>query len=76
MSAVKSSEVSQENGCDETVTMVDVLENEKELEEDATAVLGASDDKNCTYLQVSVIRICFLQPLPPPMSYTDHPVLH
>lgn len=31
------------------VTMVDVLNEEQKLEEDAYAVLGASDDKNCTY---------------------------
>ncbi|CAM1292461.1 UBR7 (predicted) [Pycnogonum litorale] len=39
-----------------TVTMVDVLEEEQELENDANAVLGASDDKNCTYLQGYVKR--------------------
>lgn len=32
-----------------SVTMLDVLREEKQLEEDAYAVLGASDDKNCTY---------------------------
>ena len=31
------------------VTMVDVLEDEAALEEDAEAVLGGADDKNCTY---------------------------
>ncbi|XP_022241102.1 putative E3 ubiquitin-protein ligase UBR7 [Limulus polyphemus] len=31
------------------ITMLDVLEDEQELEEDANAVLGGSDDKNCTY---------------------------
>jgi E3 ubiquitin-protein ligase UBR7 len=35
------------------VTMVDVLKEEQELEDDAKAVLGASDDKNCTYSQVN-----------------------
>lgn len=34
---------------DNSVTMLDVLQEEKELEDDANAVLGASDDKNCTY---------------------------
>ncbi|GAB6021580.1 hypothetical protein CHUAL_004171 [Chamberlinius hualienensis] len=34
---------------DSGITMVDVLENEKELDEDANAVLGGSDDQNCTY---------------------------
>lgn len=32
-----------------SVTMLDVLQEENRLEEDAFAVLGASDDKNCTY---------------------------
>ena len=36
---------------DDGVTMVDVLQDEHELEEDAKAVLGAADDKNCTYYQ-------------------------
>jgi len=31
------------------VTMLDVLKDEEELEEDANAVLGAADDQNCTY---------------------------
>ncbi|KAK0181057.1 hypothetical protein PV327_003374 [Microctonus hyperodae] len=39
--------------CDEenSVTMLDVLQEENQREEDANAVLGASDDKNCTYLK-------------------------
>ncbi|CAD1473994.1 unnamed protein product [Heterotrigona itama] len=32
-----------------SLTMLDVLREENQLEEDAYAVLGASDDKNCTY---------------------------
>ncbi|CAK9798399.1 Putative E3 ubiquitin-protein ligase UBR7 [Anthophora quadrimaculata] len=32
-----------------SVTMLDVLREENQLEEDAYAVLGASDDKHCTY---------------------------
>jgi len=36
-------------GCDDGVTMLDVLKDEQELEEDANAVLGAADDQNCTY---------------------------
>jgi E3 ubiquitin-protein ligase UBR7 len=42
---VQSVEESTEN----VLSMVDVLEEEKQLEEDANAVLGASDDTNCTY---------------------------
>ena len=34
------------------ITLVDVLEEEAQLEEDANAVLGGSDDKNCTYSSV------------------------
>ncbi|KAJ8721159.1 hypothetical protein PYW07_001934 [Mythimna separata] len=34
---------------DKVVTMVDVLQEQQEFEDDANAVLGASDDKNCTY---------------------------
>ncbi|CAB3385468.1 Hypothetical predicted protein [Cloeon dipterum] len=33
----------------EEVTMVDVLQEEEELEQDANAVLGGSDDQHCTY---------------------------
>lgn len=35
---------------DGAVTMMDVLQEEAELEEDAAAVLGSADDKHCTYL--------------------------
>nr|CAG4651906.1 EOG090X07TK [Triops cancriformis] len=34
---------------DSGITMLDVLEEEDELEENAYAVLGGSDDQNCTY---------------------------
>ncbi|XP_044732469.1 putative E3 ubiquitin-protein ligase UBR7 [Chrysoperla carnea] len=34
---------------EEVVTMVDVLQEEQDLEEDTKAVLGASDAQNCTY---------------------------
>ncbi|XP_063378144.1 putative E3 ubiquitin-protein ligase UBR7 [Cydia fagiglandana] len=34
---------------EKVVTMMDVLQEQEEFEEDANAVLGASDDKNCTY---------------------------
>ena len=33
----------------EAVTMLDVLEDEKEMEEDARAVLGGADERNCSY---------------------------
>lgn len=38
------------------VTMIDVLKEEEKLEEDAYAVLGGSDDKNCTYEQGYINR--------------------
>ncbi|XP_023334766.1 putative E3 ubiquitin-protein ligase UBR7 [Eurytemora carolleeae] len=41
---------------DDGVTMLDVLQDEQELEEDANAVLGAGDDKNCSYDQGYVKR--------------------
>ena len=34
---------------DNAVTLVEILEEEAQLEEDANAVLGGSDDANCTY---------------------------
>ena len=34
----------------DTVTMCDVLEEETALEDDAAAVLGPADHKNCSYM--------------------------
>ncbi|CAH0714726.1 unnamed protein product, partial [Brenthis ino] len=34
---------------EKVVTMMDVLKEQEDFEEDANAVLGGSDDKNCTY---------------------------
>ncbi|XP_068140697.1 putative E3 ubiquitin-protein ligase UBR7 [Drosophila tropicalis] len=39
-----------------TITMVDVLEQEKEMEDEYAAVLGASDEKSCTYEKGSIQR--------------------
>lgn len=39
-----------------SVTLQDLLDEEQELEDDANAVLGGSDDKNCTYEQGYVRR--------------------
>uniref|UniRef100_A0A0A1WLD1 Putative E3 ubiquitin-protein ligase UBR7 n=1 Tax=Zeugodacus cucurbitae TaxID=28588 RepID=A0A0A1WLD1_ZEUCU len=45
------------NSLDESsVTMVDVLQEEHELEEEYNAVLGASDEKCCTYSQGAIKR--------------------
>lgn len=41
---------------EETVTMVDVLEREDKLEDEASAVLGNSDEKNCTYPKGYITR--------------------
>lgn len=38
------------------VTMMDVLKEQEDFEEDANAVLGGSDDKNCTYSQGYIKR--------------------
>lgn len=48
---------------EETITMLDVIEREDKLEEEASAVLGNSDEKNCTYPKVSsVISTKFSSP--------------
>lgn len=39
-----------------TITMLDVLEEEKEMEEEYAAVLGASDEKSCTYVKEAIKR--------------------
>ena len=43
--AGKHTDDEEDNG----VTLVEILEEEAQLEEDANAVLGGSDDANCTY---------------------------
>ncbi|KAK6181399.1 hypothetical protein SNE40_009256 [Patella caerulea] len=40
----------------ESISMVEILEEENRLKADAAAVLGASDDKNCTYSKGYVPR--------------------
>ena len=39
---------------EQAISMVDVLAEEKQLEEDANAVLGDSDMSSCTYTQVGL----------------------
>lgn len=41
---------------EDTITMLDVIEREDKLEEEASAVLGNSDEKNCTYPKVSLSK--------------------
>lgn len=54
MADSSSSTQNVDAGDDEnTMTLVDFLEEEQQLESDADAVLGPSDDKNCTYNLVS-----------------------
>lgn len=48
---VEDAEMAECDG-EKVVTMMDVLQEQQEFEEDANAVLGASDDKNCTYSKV------------------------
>lgn len=50
---VEDTEMAESDG-DRVVTMMDVLQEEEQIEEDANAVLGASDEKNCTYSKVSI----------------------
>lgn len=44
--------MSSEQYENDEVSMVDVLAEDKELEEEANAVFGDSDDQNCTYDKV------------------------
>ncbi|KAK7791728.1 hypothetical protein R5R35_009376 [Gryllus longicercus] len=53
MSVSPECSVSEDN---EVITMVDVLKEEEELEDCTKALLGASDDKNCTYSKGYVKR--------------------
>lgn len=54
-------ETTVENIEENSLTMLDVLQEENQLEEDANAVLGASDDKNCTYSKVNLPLIFNLE---------------
>ena len=45
---------------DEVVSMVDVLHEDNELEEEARAVLGDSDDQHCTYPAVRPTYLNFV----------------
>lgn len=62
MADKSTSDENMRNGADveddesNAITMVDVLKEENELEEDANAVLGNSDPQNCTYPQGYVRR--------------------
>lgn len=47
------------------VSLVDVLEEDEELENEACAVLGGSDSEKCSYSQVRAARL-----LPPPCLFS------
>lgn len=51
-----TSEDAEMADCDgeKVVTMMDVLQEQEEFEDDVNAVLGASDEKNCTYSKVNL----------------------
>ena len=51
------------------ISMVDVLEEEEQLEQDANAVLGGSDHANCTYALASIIK-CIIFTAPVILSHT------
>ncbi|CAB3238846.1 unnamed protein product [Arctia plantaginis] len=55
MNITEEAEMAECDG-DKVVTMMDVLQEQQDFEEDANAVLGASDDKNCTYLKGYIKR--------------------
>lgn len=42
---------------EQTVSLVDVLEEDEELEEEASAVLGGSDSDHCSYPQVGSVLL-------------------
>lgn len=42
---------------EQTVSLVDVLEEDEELEEEASAVLAGSDSDHCSYPQVSLLHM-------------------
>ena len=44
-----------ENSSEDVLSMVDVLKEENDLEEEANAVLGDSDDQNCTHPKVKFL---------------------
>ena len=52
--------MSSEQFENDEVSMVDVLEEDKELEAEANAVFGDSDDQHCTYDKVSLLFVVVL----------------
>ena len=62
--STSQSELGPEVKEESIVSMVDVLEEEKQYEEDANAVLGGSDPNKCTYDQVVNIFFPSIYPTP------------
>lgn len=56
---------------EEAVTMLDVLQDEADLEDDVKAVLGAADDKNCTYPSGGFVFMDFFQSPGPIKPYFE-----
>ena len=55
MAENNTNNVSMDESTEEAgITMVDILQEEEDLENDAAAVLGAGDDTHCSY---SLVRI-------------------
>lgn len=53
--------------------MLDVLNEEKEIEDETAAVLGGSDEKNCTYLRVTYTAIFTIYSALVTLSYSTGP---
>lgn len=47
---------------DDSLSLVDVLNEQARLQADASAVLGDSDESNCTYAKVCEIRVFMIIP--------------
>ena len=57
LAMASSSDIKSNEQCveeEDSMSMIDVLQEEKQLEEDADAILGGSDSSQCTYAQVSL----------------------
>ncbi|KAG8243396.1 hypothetical protein J6590_045247 [Homalodisca vitripennis] len=75
-SSSMSKEENDQDNEETIVTMVDVLKAEEILEENADAVLGPGDDKNCTYNELKTVKLNFLHiniPILKTKCDTDHP---
>lgn len=53
INSIKSSNETEENCEDQSYTLLELMELQKELEEESAAVLGGSDEKECTYEKVN-----------------------